>query len=54
MKRLIWILRAYFYMLRRAGWARWDMCASLHESYAGDWEMSPAEAVDEDMSYWGD
>ena len=54
MKRFIWILRAYFYMQRRAGFARWDMCASLHESYADAWWMSPHDAVDEDMSYWGD
>lgn len=57
MKRFIWILRAYFYMQRRAGWARWDMCASLHETYVdedADSNWSPQDAVDEDMSYWGD
>lgn len=57
MKRFIWILRAYFYMQRRAGWARWDMCASLHEAYVdedADSNWSPQDAVDEDMSYWGD
>lgn len=54
MKKYIWIIRAYFYMLGRAGFANLGMCASLYESYAIDWEMSPSEAVDEDMSYWGD
>jgi hypothetical protein len=54
MKAFIWKLRAYLYMHRRAGWASWGMVAALYETYAEDWEMSPAEAVDEDMSYWGD
>lgn len=57
MSRLFWILRAYLHMYDRCGWARWDMCASLHETYVveapgPDW--SPADAVDEDMSYWGE
>jgi len=54
MSKFIWVFRAYLYMHRRAGWARWDVCESLHESYAEAWEMSPSDAVDEDMSYWGD
>lgn len=57
MKAFIWKLRAYLYMHRRAGWARWDMVASLHETYVdedADSNWSPQDAVDEDMSYWGD
>lgn len=53
MKKFIWIFRAYLYMRKRAGWASWSMCESLHEAYAEAWEMSPLDAVDEDMSYWG-
>lgn len=53
MKRLIWILRAYRYMRSRAGWARWDICADMHEAYVVDgWDFTPQEAVDEEMSYW--
>lgn len=57
MRAFIWKLRAYLYMHRRAGWARWDMVASLHETYVdedADSNWSPQDAVDEDMSYWGD
>lgn len=54
MSKFFWILRAYFHMQNRAGFARWDMCESLYEAYAVEWEMSPSDAVDEDMSYWGD
>lgn len=53
MRKFIWIFRAYLYMHKRAGWSHWDMCESLHETYAIEWEMSPQDAVDEDMSYWG-
>jgi hypothetical protein len=56
MKKFFWILRAYLYMHKRAGWAgwaRWDVCESLYETYAIEWEMSPQDGVDEDMSYWG-
>jgi hypothetical protein len=53
MKKFFWIFRAYLYMHKRAGFARWDMCESLYETYAIKWEMSPKDGVDEDMSYWG-
>ena len=53
MKKFFWVFRAYLYMRKRAGWARWDMCESLYETYAIEWEMSPQDGVDEDMSYWG-
>ena len=53
MKKYIWIFRAYMYMRSRCGWSRWDMCASLYETYVVDgWGASPHDAVDEDMSYW--
>jgi hypothetical protein len=49
MKGLIWKLRAYRYMRSRIGWARWEMVASLYESFPG---WSPEEAINEDLSYW--
>ena len=57
MRKFWWVLRAYLHMRDRCGWARWDMCASLYETYVtedpeSDW--APADAVDEDMSYWGE
>jgi hypothetical protein len=57
MKRFWWILRAYLYMNKRAGWARWDICSGLYESYVLNWpgcEPTPADAVSEEMSYWGE
>jgi len=57
MKAFIWKLRAYLYMRRRAGWARWDMASSLYEIYVdedADSNWSPQDAVDEDLSYWRD
>ncbi|WP_277593654.1 hypothetical protein [Pseudomonas chlororaphis] len=57
MKRIIWMIRAYLYMRSRCGWARWDMVGSLYETYVdedADSDWSPQDAVDEDMSYWGD
>jgi len=57
MSRLFWILRAYLHMYGRCGWARWDMVSSLYETYVAEEpraEWTPAGAVDEDMSYWGE
>jgi hypothetical protein len=57
MKRLWWILRAYLYMNKHAGWARWDICSGLYETYVLNWsgcEPTPADAVSEEMSYWGE
>lgn len=56
-KKYIWIVCAYLHMYKRCGWARWDMVSSLYETYVEEdpeSEWSPADAVDEDMSYWGD
>lgn len=50
MSGLIWRLRAYRYMKKRVGFARWDMVTSLYESFPG---WSPEDAIDEDLSYWG-
>lgn len=57
MRRFWWVVRAYKYMFSRCGWARWDMCASLYETYVDEdreSNWSPEDAVDEDMSYWGE
>ncbi|WP_282372252.1 hypothetical protein [Pseudomonas sp. PS02290] len=50
MKAIIWKLKAYRYMQRRLGWARWDMVCSLHETFEA---WGPEAAVEEDLSYWG-
>jgi hypothetical protein len=53
MKRLWWKIRAYQYMLGAAGWARWGYVGELYDFYA-TWELSPEDAVREDMSWWGE
>lgn len=57
MKKYIWIFRAYLHMYKRCRWASWSMVSSLYETYVEEdpeSEWSPSDAVDEDMSYWGD
>lgn len=50
MKRLWWYIRAYLHMRKRLGWARWNIVASIYDTF-GDWQ--PEAAVDEELSYWG-
>lgn len=64
LNRYDWIDIANKYLISRVGesdendWT-WDYCESLYESYvekesfSGDY-WTPEEAVDEDMTYWGD
>ncbi|WP_314352580.1 hypothetical protein [Pseudomonas rhodesiae] len=49
MRAFRWKLKAYFYMRSRIGWSRWDMVASLYETFPG---WSPEAAINEDLSYW--
>lgn len=57
MKKYIWIFRAYLHMYKRCRWASLSMVSSIYETYVEEdpeSEWSPSDAVDEDMSYWGD
>jgi len=51
MKAFVWKLKAYWYMSKRVGWSSWEIVSACHETF-GDW--SPEEAIEEELSYWGD
>ncbi|WP_183000844.1 hypothetical protein [Pseudomonas sp. UMC65] len=51
MSKFIWKVRAYVYMQRVCGWSRWEIVNSMCETFG---DFSPKDAVDEELSYWGD
>ncbi len=56
MTNFIWRLRAALAYRRLAGLGfadAWSMSEALLETFDG-WDYTPAEAVSEDLTYWGD
>lgn len=51
MKRIFWQIRAYLYLRKRVGWARWHIVSTIYDTFS-DWQ--PEAAVDEELSCWGD
>lgn len=58
LSRIMWCAKLALH-LEGQGWTflqGWEYAEVLHFDYVelGDWDVDPIEALEEDMTYWGD